>query len=188
MSKDPLVRRSKHLSLVLRHDPGSVGIALDAAGWVDVAVLLPAMKLTGEQLEELVAKNEKKRFEFNENRTRIRASQGHSVDVELGYEEKVPPAKLYHGTSMDLLGVIRADGLKPMARHDVHLSDSIDTAILVARRRSKPCVLSVRSDLMSFDGLKFQLSTNGVWLTAHVAPSYLGAHVWFAGEWIEASP
>ena len=186
MSKDPLVRRSKHLSLVLRHDPASVGVTLDAAGWVDVEKLLPAMKLTREQLDEIVDRNGKKRFEFNEERTRIRASQGHSVEVELGYEAKVPPYALYHGTSMDLLGVIRADGLKPMARHDVHLSENMDTAILVARRRSKPCMLKVRSDLMAFDGLKFQLSTNGVWLTAHVAPMYLGAHVWVAGEWIEA--
>jgi putative RNA 2'-phosphotransferase len=173
MSKDPLVRRSKHLSLVLRHNPASAGITLDAAGWVDVATLLPAMKLSMDQLEEVVGKNDKKRFEFNADKTRIRASQGHSVDVDLGYEEKEPPERLYHGTSKDVLDPILREGLRPMARHDVHLSPNVDTAHIVARRRRNPVVLEVFAGLMAKDGFKFRLSTNGVWLTEHVPPKYL---------------
>ena len=174
MSKDPLVRRSKHLSLVLRHDPASVGLKLDPAGWVYVNELLAAVKMTADQLEEVVEKNGKKRFEFNLERTRIRASQGHSVDVDLGYEEKEPPHRLYHGTTKDILDTLHREGLRSMARHDVHLSADVDTAALVAKRRPNPVILEVFSKQMFEDGLKFRLSTNGVWLTEHVPPKYLG--------------
>jgi putative RNA 2'-phosphotransferase len=173
MSKDPLVRRSKHLSLVLRHEPGSVGLTLDEHGWVDIAKLLPAMNLTRDQLDEVVNKNDKKRFELSLDGLRIRASQGHSVEVDLGYEEKAPPDQLFHGTSTKFLDVIMREGLKPMERHDVHLSADADTAMLVAKRRPPPVILEVASKQMSADGLKFRLSTNGVWLTSHVSPKYL---------------
>lgn len=181
MSKDPLVRRSKHLSLVLRHDPASVGLTLDAAGWVEVEKLLPAMKMTREQLNEVVHENNKKRFEFSSDGTKIRASQGHSVDVELGYEEKTPPERLYHGTSKDILDVLMREGLKKMQRHHVHLSPDVATALVVARRRANPTVLEVFAQTMVSEGHKFYLSTNGVWLTEHVPPGrfdVLAAEKW----------
>lgn len=170
MSKDPVVRRSKHLSLVLRHDPASVGITLDEAGWTDVPKLLTAMKMSREQLEEVVENNNKKRFEFSPDKSRIRASQGHSVDVDLGYEEKTPPERLYHGTSGTILHLLQQEGLKKMDRHHVHLSPDVDTALVVARRRQSPIVLEVSAQTMASEGHKFYLSTNGVWLTDHVPP------------------
>ena len=173
MSKDPRVRRSKHLSLVLRHDPASVGLTLDAAGWADVGQLLVAMKLTAPELDEIVATNSKKRFEFNEDRTKIRASQGHSVDVELGYEEQLPPATLYHGTSADFVASIRSTGLEKRDRHHVHLSVDQDTALVVARRRPRPVILHVNASSMVLFGHKFYLSTNGVWLTDSVPAQYI---------------
>ncbi len=173
MSKDPLVRRSKHLSLVLRHDPASVGLTLDTAGWVDVAKLLPAMKFTREQLDEVVRDNNKKRFEFSPDGLKIRASQGHSVEVDLGYEEKEPPEVLYHGTSKSLLDTLIVEGLKKMARHHVHLSKDVKTALDVGRRRGGlTIVLEVFSGKMFAEGCKFFLSTNGVWLTDHVPSKY----------------
>jgi putative RNA 2'-phosphotransferase len=172
MSKDPLVHRSKHLSLVLRHDPGSVGLTLDGAGWVEVAKLLPAMKFTRQQLDEVVKENNKKRFEFSSDGLKIRASQGHSVEVDLGYQEQEPPERLYHGTSGDLLKVLLVEGLKPMDRHDVHLSASVEDARAVAKRRRNPVILEILADTMTKDGFKFRLSTNGVWLTEHVPPKY----------------
>lgn len=172
-SDKELVRRSKHLSLVLRHDPAGAGLVLDTAGWVDVVNLLPAVKLTMEQLEEVVGKNDKKRFEFNENKTRIRACQGHSVEVDLGYEDKEPPEFLFHGTSKDIVSTLLSEGLKPMDRHDVHLSSNFGTARIVAIRRKNPTVLVVSSGKMAKDGYKFRLSNNGVWLAAHVPAKYL---------------
>jgi len=173
MSKDPLVRRSKHLSLVLRHEPGSVGLTLDPHGWVEIAKLLPAVTMTRQQLDEVVNKNDKKRFELSLDGLRIRASQGHSVDVDLGYEEKTPPDLLYHGTSTKFLDPIMKEGLHAMERHDVHLSANVDTAMLVAKRRPPPVILKVASKEMVGDGLKFRLSTNGIWLTEHVPSRYL---------------
>lgn len=173
-----MVRTSKRLSRHLRHAPEEIGIALDAAGWVEVDTLLAALGrhgrvLTRPELDEVVARNDKRRFEFDETGTRIRASQGHSVDIDLDYGAAVPPAVLYHGTVAAVLPAIRAEGLKPMRRHDVHLSATLDTAVAVGARRGKPVVLTVDAAAMDRDGHVFRVSTNGVWLVAAVPPAYL---------------
>ncbi|HWG24527.1 RNA 2'-phosphotransferase [Actinospica sp.] len=172
------VRDSKFLSGVLRHNPGKIGIELDAAGWVDVDVLLAALKRRGRRigrarLDFVVEHNNKKRFEYDESGTRIRASQGHSVPVELGYEPTVPPETLYHGTATRSLDSIFAEGLVPGSRHHVHLSMDVETATKVGSRHGKPAVLRVAAARMHADGQVFFRSTNGVWLTEHVAPDYL---------------
>jgi putative RNA 2'-phosphotransferase len=171
--KDPIVHKSKHLSLVLRHQPESVGLTLDASGWAPVAALLPAMRMSMEELERVVADNNKKRFEFNSDKTKIRACQGHSVDVELGLEEKEPPDVLYHGTSQDFYYAIITSGLQKMQRHHVHLSADKETALIVARRRRSPIILKVDAAAMKRDGSVFYLSANGVWLVDNVPIQYI---------------
>ena len=172
------VQDSKFLSSVLRHNPGKIGIELDAAGWVDVDVLLTALKRRGRRIDRsrldyVVANNNKKRFEFDESGTRIRASQGHSVPVDLGYAPSVPPETLYHGTATSSLDSIFSEGLRPGSRHHVHLSVNVETATKVGSRHGKPAVLLVAAARMHEDGSEFFRSTNGVWLTEHVAPRYL---------------
>ncbi|WP_084718070.1 RNA 2'-phosphotransferase [Streptacidiphilus carbonis] len=173
------VRASRFLSLILRHDPGRVGLTLDPAGWVGVSDLLAALAacgrpLTRAQLDLVVERNDKQRFAFDPTGTRIRASQGHSVPVELGYEAAEPPALLFHGTHPQALDAIRAEGLRPMNRHAVHLSPDAGTATRVGTRRGRPVVLTVDAARMSADGHRFRVSANGVWLTDAVPPEYLG--------------
>jgi putative RNA 2'-phosphotransferase len=172
------VRASKFLALVLRHDPGRIGIELDPAGWVPVDTLLTALKqhgrgLSRERLDRVVAAPGKKRYEYDESRTLIRASQGHSVTVDLGYTPSEPPAVLYHGTATRFLDSIFREGIQRGKRHHVHLSRDTETAATVGARHGKPAVLSVDAARMGADGHVFYLSTNGVWLTDHVAPEYL---------------
>lgn len=172
------VRASKFLALVLRHDPGKIGIELDSAGWVPIDTLLAALKrhgrgLSRERLDQLVAENDKKRYQYDESRTRIRASQGHSLAVDLGYAPAEPPDLLYHGTATRFLDSIHREGLQRGKRHHVHLSRDVETARKVGARHGKPVVLSVDAARMSADGHVFLLSDNGVWLTEHVAPGYL---------------
>jgi len=174
-----LVKTSKFLSLVLRHDPGRLGLTLDQAGWVDVAVLLGALAargrpLTRAQLDRVVAENDKQRFAYDADGARIRASQGHTVQVDLGYQDAEPPALLFHGTHPAALAAIWREGLRPMQRHAVHLSADADTATRVGARRGRPVVLTVDAARMSADGHRFRVSANGVWLTDAVAPQYLG--------------
>ena len=173
-----LVRVSKFLSLVLRHQPARIGIELDRAGWVDVSVLLAACRahdfpVTLEELGAVVRENDKQRFAFNEDGTRIRASQGHSVSIELGYAPLAPPPVLYHGTAMRLLASIRECGLLKGGRHHVHLSADAATAAKVGARHGKPHVIEVESGRMHADGYEFYRSDNGVWLTEHVPAKYL---------------
>ena len=175
---DTAVRDSKYLAGVLRHNPGKIGVELDAAGWVEVDVLLAALARHGRligraRLDHVVEHNNKKRFEYDEAGTRIRASQGHSVPVDLGYESRVPPEVLYHGTATSSLDSIFSEGLKPGRRHHVHLSVDIETATKVGARHGKPAVLVVAAARMHAAGHEFFRSTNGVWLTEHVAPEYL---------------
>ncbi|MFK8113601.1 MAG: RNA 2'-phosphotransferase [Rubripirellula sp.] len=169
---------SKFLSLVLRHQPTLIGIELDESGWIEVSVLLEAIArhgktLTLEQLEFVVADNDKQRFAFSEDRQRIRANQGHSVEVTLGYEPAVPPEILYHGAPEKFVSSIRKDGLKKMKRHDVHLHEDSEVAEQVGRRRGSPVILTIRSGDMHRDGYEFTVSPNHVWLTDHVPSDYL---------------
>lgn len=173
-----LVRVSKFLSRVLRHQPGRVGIVLDDAGWVAVSDLLAACRahkfpVTREELAAVVSENDKQRFALSEDGTRIRASQGHSVRVELGYAPLAPPPVLYHGTATRLLASIREHGLLKGRRHHVHLSADAATAAHVGARHGAPHVLEVSSGRMHAEGYEFYRSDNGVWLTEHVPAKYL---------------
>ena len=168
-----VVRTSKRLSRVLRHDPGSVGLALDEHGWVPVADLLTALRLTRAELDHVVAGNDKRRYAYDETGTRIRASQGHSVPVDLGHAPAVPPAELFHGTAERFVPAIVTQGLRPGARHAVHLSQDRETAERVGARRGRPVVLRVDAAAMTRDGAAFTRSANGVWLVDAVPPRYL---------------
>ena len=177
MTQD-LIRISKFLSLVLRHKPEAIGIALDDNGWVEVAVLIAAAARHGRALtqavvEQVVAGNDKQRFAFSADGLRIRASQGHSVRVDLELQPSVPPEVLYHGTATRFVGSIKAQGLRPGSRQQVHLSASPTTAAAVGQRHGKPVVLTVSARRLHDAGQRFYLSENGVWLTDHVAPEHL---------------
>jgi putative RNA 2'-phosphotransferase len=172
------VKISKFLSLVLRHRPEQIGIQLDVAGWVAVDELLAACRAHGRaitlaELQSIVTNNDKQRFSFSADGSLIRANQGHSIGVELGYEPAPPPATLYHGTAERFLDSIKAQGLLKGRRHHVHLSADEVTAIKVGQRHGKPVILRVQAEAMHSDGFSFYLSENGVWLTEHVPITYL---------------
>jgi putative RNA 2'-phosphotransferase len=172
------VKTSKFLSLVLRHRPEVIGLTLADYGWVEIADLLEGMRREGREiaraeLDEVVARCDKRRFEFNEDGTRIRARQGHSVEIDLELEPIEPPEFLYHGTATRFLSSIRSRGLVKGKRHHVHLSPDHETAVKVGRRHGKPVVLKVLAGKMRADGHDFYLSSNGVWLTEHVGLEYL---------------
>ncbi len=176
MDERRTVKVSKYLSRHLRHQPARIGLTLDPAGWVDIDTLITAaaehgFRLTREELDRVVATNDKRRFTVDG--TRIRANQGHTVAVDLGLPPATPPPYLYHGTHPRALESIRATGLKPMDRHAVHLSPDRDTATRVGARRGRPVVLVVDAGAMHRDGHVFHVSANGVWLTAAVPPRYL---------------
>lgn len=172
------ISQSKFLSLVLRHKPETIGVTLDAEGWIDVQALLEAMgrhghALTRPDLERLVRESDKQRFALSEDGTRIRANQGHSVEVDLGLTPQTPPEKLYHGTVDRFLDSIRATGLEKRQRHHVHLSADIATASKVGERRGKPVLLEISSGHMHREGHRFFLSENGVWLVDHVPTQFI---------------
>ncbi|HEY8985065.1 MAG TPA: RNA 2'-phosphotransferase [Streptomyces sp.] len=170
------VKVSKYLSKHLRHQPDRIGLRLDEAGWTEISALLAAtaahgFPITREELDHVVATNDKKRFAIDG--TRIRASQGHSIPVDLALPATTPPPHLYHGTNPRALPSIRAEGLRPMNRHAVHLSPDRETATRVGARRGRPIVLTVDSGAMHRAGHVFQLSANGVWLTEGVPVEYI---------------
>ena len=173
-----LTRHSKFLSLILRHQPEAAGITLDRQGWAEVAPLLAGMQKAGhpvtqDMLEEIVRTDEKMRYSFNEDHSKIRANQGHSVHVELGLTRKAPPEFLWHGTAERFLVSILAEGLRPMSRQQVHLSADRETARKVGQRHGKPVILRVRAGDMHRDGAYFYQAENGVWLTDNVPAVYL---------------
>jgi len=169
---------SRLLSNVLRHKPDNIGIKLDKNGWTSVEVLLAKLReyskgVTMEELEEIVETNNKKRFAFNDDKSKIRASQGHSVPVDLELPNTVPPMKLYHGTIDKSVELILKNGMSKMKRHAIHLSVDVETAINVGSRRGDAIILEISSGFMFSDGYKFQVSDNGVWLTDEVPSKYI---------------
>jgi putative RNA 2'-phosphotransferase len=178
VADDSEVRISKLLSLVLRHKPEEIGIVLDSAGWVDVEVLLAALAAHGrgitlDQLRHVVETSDKKRFAFSEDGRRIRASQGHSVEVELGYQPATPPDRLFHGTVEKFVASIREHGLVKGARHHVHLSVDEETATKVGSRRGRAVILTIDAAGMVREGFVFFVSANGVWLTEAVPARFI---------------
>lgn len=168
---------SKYLSLILRHKPEAIGITLDEHGWANVDELIAGMTKTHacnkDILEEIVRTDEKQRYSFNEDKTLIRASQGHSIPVDVELEEAVPPEELWHGTGEKYVKSIDRQGLIPKGRLYVHLSKDRDTAVKVGGRHGKPVLYIVKAGDMSRDGCPFYLSKNGVWLTKKVPVKYL---------------
>ena len=168
---------SKFICLILRHKPSAIGITLDEHGWANVEELINGISKTQAIdmaiLEEIVASDEKGRYSFNEDKTLIRANQGHSIPVDVELEQKEPPSVLWHGTGQKYVESIDQTGLIPKSRLYVHLSADYDTAVKVGSRHGKPVVYEVDTKAMIEDGIAFYLSVNGVWLTKEVPVKYL---------------
>ncbi|MBD0262528.1 MAG: RNA 2'-phosphotransferase [Tolypothrix sp. Co-bin9] len=178
MDNSRLVKISKYLSKHLRHQPQRINISLCPGGWVAVDELLAACKkhqfpISREELDLVVANNDKQRFSFDSTGTLIRANQGHSVEVDLQLEAVVPPDVLYHGTGHKAVESILQTGLSKMSRNHVHLSEDIVTATTVGARHGKPVVFAVKTKAMYHAGYEFYCSDNNVWLVDNVPPEYL---------------
>lgn len=178
ISEKQLTHISKFLSLVLRHQPETISIQLDQNGWTEVNELIEkannyGIKFDKETLKHIVATNSKKRFAFNDTFDKIRASQGHSIEIELGYTNQKPPEILFHGTAEKFVQSILDTGLEKRNRQHVHLSSDLETAIKVGQRHGKPFIFNVLAEQMYIDNFQFYISDNGVWLTDNVPTKYL---------------
>lgn len=168
----------RFISLVLRHKPEAVGIQLDEHGWAEVDALIQGMnrvgrKIDNETLERIVRENNKKRYSYNEDHTKIRANQGHSIQVDVQLKEAIPPEKLYHGTATHFLEHIEKEGIQKRSRQYVHLSSNKEIAVDVGKRHGKPVVLVIDAKRMHQDGIKFYCSENKVWLCNEVQWKYI---------------
>ncbi len=170
-------RLSKTLALLLRHDPARFGVVLDGAGWADLEAVVAGLQAAGIAVSaadvlRVVDGGDKVRLAVRDGR--IRALQGHSVPVDLGLERCEPPAVLWHGTVDRFRASILREGLRPMARHHVHLSAERETAKVVGgRRRGGLWLLRVDAGGMAIAGHAFFQAENGVWLTDRVPVAFL---------------
>ena len=172
-----LIETSKYISLILRHKPETIGITLDEHGYANVNDLLNGLNINFQILEEIVKTDNKNRYSFNDDKTLIRANQGHSIPVDVELSITIPPGILYHGTGEKSVASINQQGLLPMSRLYVHLSYEKETAIKVGKRHGKPVVYEVLSGQMVKDGFSFYRSLNGVWLTKAVPVKYLESSI-----------
>ena len=178
MNDKEIKKISKRMSLALRHKPDALDLQLDEQGWTTVDALIKGfhnkgIELSLERLQQVVSENNKKRFTFNEDGTMIRANQGHSINIDLGFAPTTPPPTLFHGTATRFLNSIKAAGLEKRSRQHVHLSADKDTASQVGKRHGKLVILIVRSAEMQERGFEFYLSKNGVWLTDHIPAEFI---------------
>lgn len=178
MDQKRQIKISKYLSKHLRHRPEQIGLSLEAGGWVDIDDLLSAcafhhFPITRDELETVVAQSDKQRFAIDKDKNRIRANQGHSVEVDLHLPPRIPPTVLYHGTGQPSVSAILQAGLLKMSRHHVHLSPDLETARKVGQRHGPPVIFAIAAATMHQDGFIFYCSENGVWLVDHVPTQYL---------------
>lgn len=177
LSKEKENQLSKYVSYILRHNPDEIGVQLDEQGWTNVQLFIEKSQskynFNLDDLKQVVRNNNKKRFEFSEDEKKIRAQQGHSVEVDLKLPNVEPPKELYHGTATRFLESIKKEGLKPMSRHDVHLSFNKTTAEKVGERHGKVIVLIIDTEKMYQEGFNFQCTANNVWLTQSVPTKYI---------------
>jgi len=178
MNEQEKKKISKFLSLILRHQPEAINLTLDENGWANVEELKSKsasnkIYFTLEELDVVVETNDKKRFIFNGDKTKIRANQGHSIDIDLALKPQRPPEFLYHGTVQNNVDSILEKGIEKRSRQHVHLSLNKETATKVGMRHGKPIILTIRTGKMFEDGVLFYLSENGVWLTDFVDAKYI---------------
>ncbi|NDV67031.1 RNA 2'-phosphotransferase [Bacteroides sp. 224] len=178
MNENTKKKIGKFISLILRHEPQKIGLKLDSNGWADVDELISKcarhrMSFTRKELQEIVDTNDKKRYTLSEDGKRIRANQGHSIEVDLNLQPVEPPEFLYHGTADRFLASINEEGIKKISRHHVHLSKDQQTASKVGARHGRTVILTILSGKMYRDGIEFYVSENGVWLTDYVDPKYI---------------
>lgn len=178
MTEEQKKRIGKFLSLILRHEPQKIGLELDHQGWANVTELIAKCKkhryhFSREELEEIVETNNKCRYSFNEKKNKIRANQGHSIDVDLGLSPIEPPEFLYHGTATRFVKSIMEEGIVKGSRQHVHLSSDKETAEQVGSRHGKVCILTIMTKQMYKDGIDFYCSDNGVWLTDYIDVKYI---------------
>lgn len=179
MNNKKEAKLSKFLSFILRHQPEEIKLQLDTNGWSNINELIEKSKehqnliFSKEELFFVVKNNAKQRFMLSDDKTKIKANQGHSIQVELGLTDSAPPEYLYHGTAEQFMDIILREGLKPMKRHDVHLSFSKEVATSVGIRHGKAVVLRIKTEQMYKDGLTFQCTANNVWLTKYIDPKYI---------------
>lgn len=177
-----LVKLSKFLALILRHQPERFALQLDEEGWASFAEVMEILRglpnfrwATRADVIEIVEQGSadgKRRFEVREGR--IRARYGHSLAQPVVYEPCVPPALLYHGTSPDALDAIRREGLRPMERQYVHLSPDEETALHVGVRHDEaPIVLTIRAAEACVAGVEFYRADEAVYLAKHVPAEFL---------------
>ena len=176
--KNDDITLGKFLSLILRHKPEAAGITLDREGWADTQALIRGINASGhiidmETLERIVREDNKKRCSFNADKSKIRANQGHSIPVDVGMREALPPERLYHGTAYRFLDSIKREGIRKMSRQYVHLSGDTETAVNVGKRHGKPAVLVIDTKAMSADGYIFRISDNGVWQSEDIPWRYV---------------
>lgn len=177
-NKKEIEKLGMYIAFVLRHQPEAIGLQLDSRGRASVSELIEKSGIHGNEftlddLRKVVATDSKGRYAFDDGEKLIRAHQGHSFPVDLGLENKVPPAILYHGTATRFVQSILDTGLSKQKRHAVHLSESVTTAVSVGSRYGEPVILKINADAMNKDGYNFQCSENGVWLTEHVPTQYI---------------
>lgn len=180
MDKKILNKKGKHLAYILRHNPESVFANIDSDGWIDVENITNNSDITLNELEEIVKLDNKSRYSFNIDKTKIRANQGHSLkNVKITYQKKQPPSELYHGTCFKNINGIKKDGIVKMNRHHVHLSSNYKSAKDVGKRHGKPVVLVLNVEKMVEDGYNFYISENGVWFVEEVPPIYFKQYIYF---------
>lgn len=180
MNKNRETQISKTMCHALRHDPNKYGLKLDPDGYVDIDLLILGIQkyvpkyeyITKNNIIYIVNNDKKGRYQLKNNY--IKAVYGHSFKEKIKKLPVKPSCILYHGTTKQNANKILETGLKPMNRQYVHLSNNIETAIMVGKRRTDdPTILIIDSKNAYEGGCKFYQEPDDIWLSDYIDPQYI---------------
>ena len=165
---------------VLRHFPDRYGLEMDANGWIDLHDFLTALTIRNKRFRflkpnhvlGLIQTDPKGRYEFRDGK--IRATYGHSLDVDLDLPTENIPDVLFYPTSEEELSVLLGAGLRPSDRKMVHLSGTFHAAVEAGRVRIQvPVIVEIDAKSARTSGIVIKKAGKTVYLTTEVPPEFL---------------
>lgn len=180
MSEQELERIGRTMAGALRHFPDKFGLTMDEQGFVPMREFIFAMKkynpryhwLRPHHIIALIETDPKGRYQSSNDL--IRATYGHSLELDLRLPTENIPDQLYYPTTEEEADIVLETGLKPSDRKLVHLSKTYHDAFNAGRVRTEaPIILEIDARAAIADGLEIQKAARTVYLIREVPAQFL---------------
>jgi putative RNA 2'-phosphotransferase len=180
MNDQELEQIGRTMAGVLRHFPEKFELRMDDQGFVSLRDFVNALRnqsrrnhwIRPHHIIAIIETDPKGRYQVSNDM--IRATYGHSIELNLRLPTDNIPDKLYYPTTPEEADIILETGLKPSDRKKVHLSKTYQDALNAGRVRTEaPIILEINAKAAIIDGIVIQQAGKTVYLAPEIPSSYL---------------